>query len=274
MLMFLEYLVNLGNRSASLQNYLSVLRHYAKVYEFESSFLYNKKLDLFIKSVAMNAPYRPKLKPVFTIADLRNISIKCDEIPNGLVYRAIFLLAYFAFFRLSNLVPQSQFAFDITRHLTVGDVIFGPPGAHILVKWHKAMQSSQDLKVVQIPQLQDSYLCPVRALQLLYDRHNPQHLDPFFVVFTKLGHKVPIAAYRVRATLATILADLGLHDRNLGFHAYRRSGASFVFNQDVKLQNIQAHGGWQSDAIWSYLHNTPTAASQVAQTFKATLNTH
>ena len=82
------------------------------------------------------------------------------------------------------------------------------------------------------------------------------------------------SAYKVRATLATILVNLYLSDKSLGFHAFRRSGASFVFNQNVHLQNIQAHGGWQSDAIWTYLHNTPTAASQVAQTFRATLNTH
>ena len=52
---FVAVEVNLGNRAASLQNYLSVFRHFAKVYEFNPSFLYNKKLYLFIKSVSMNA---------------------------------------------------------------------------------------------------------------------------------------------------------------------------------------------------------------------------
>ena len=53
---------------------------------------------MFLKSVSMNAPYQPKLRPVFTISDLRSISMHCDAVANGLVYRAIFLLAYFVFF--------------------------------------------------------------------------------------------------------------------------------------------------------------------------------
>ena len=272
--MFFEYLVILGNTVSSLQNYLAVFRHFAKIYDCKTSHLYNRKLDLFLKSVSMNAPYQPKLRPVFTIPDLRRISMHCDAVANGLVYRAIFLLAYFGFFRLSNLVSKSQAAFDVTRQLTIGDVIFGHPGAHILLKWHKAMQASQALKVIQIPQLQDPYLCPVRALRVLLKQRNCSDLDPLFVIPKGKTEWVPLSAYKVRATLATILANLHLHDRNLGFHAFRRSGASFAFNQNVQLQNIQAHGGWQSDAIWTYLHNTPTAALQVAQTFKATLNTH
>ena len=102
--MFFEYLVILGNTVSSLQNYLAVFRHFAKIYDCKTSHLYNRKLDLFLKSVSMNVPYQPKLRPVFTIPDLRRISMHCDAVANGLVYRAIFLLAYFGFFRLSNLV--------------------------------------------------------------------------------------------------------------------------------------------------------------------------
>ena len=57
------------------------------------------------------ALYHLKLKPVLAISDLRDIPLLCDSLVNGIVYRAIFLLACFGFFRLSNLVPQSQIAF-------------------------------------------------------------------------------------------------------------------------------------------------------------------
>ena len=34
------------------------------------------------------------------------------------------------------------------------------------------------------------------------------------------------------------------------------------------LENIKIHGHWKSDAIWSYLSDTPKAASVVASAFQ------
>ena len=100
------------------------------------------------------------------------------------------------------------------------------------------MQSSQTLKVIQITQLHDPYLCPVQALQILLRLRKCSHLDPLFVVPRVLGQWVPVSPCKVRATLATILVNLKLNDRNLGFHAFRWFGASFAFNQNIHLQNI------------------------------------
>ena len=100
----------------------------------------------------------------------------CKSLPCSVIlwlmalYTWLFIVGLFRLFRLSNLVPQSQTAFDITRHLTVGDVILDPPGDHVLLRWHKAMQSAQALKVVQIPQLQDHYVCPVQAMNTMLSR--------------------------------------------------------------------------------------------------------
>ena len=45
----------------------------------------------------MNAPYQPKLKPVFTIFDVRAISVQGDAIPNGLVDRDVFVGLFWIF---------------------------------------------------------------------------------------------------------------------------------------------------------------------------------
>ena len=47
------------------------------------------------------------------------------------------------------------------------DVIFGHPGAHIILKWAKSMQSSSKHQVIQIPLLPQSPLCPVTVLKHL-----------------------------------------------------------------------------------------------------------
>ena len=136
-LAFMEFLVRNGSRAQALNSYVSVLRHYFRLLDIPYASLAHRKLHLFIKSVAMNAPYAPKFKANFSVPILLKLVQACDSFPSGFIYKSVFLLAYFAFLRLSNLAPSSSRNFDPTRNFTRGDIIFGPPGAHVIVKWAK-----------------------------------------------------------------------------------------------------------------------------------------
>ena len=46
----------------------------------------------------------------------------CDSLYMGQVYKTLFLLAFFGFFRLLNLCPHSLNSYDYTRHLAGADV--------------------------------------------------------------------------------------------------------------------------------------------------------
>ena len=78
----------------------------------------------------------------------------------------MFLLAYLAFFRLSNLVPPLSKEFDITKHLCRGDFICDESSATVLVKWSKTLQSLRQWTLVRVPFLSPSPLCPIRAFQV------------------------------------------------------------------------------------------------------------
>ena len=73
------------------------------------------------------------------MADLVQISRMCHIVDNPPLYRAAFLVAYFAFLHMSNFTPHSQKAFDPTRHLLRQDMIFAPQGVHVLLKWTKKL---------------------------------------------------------------------------------------------------------------------------------------
>ena len=68
--------------------------------------------------------------------------------------------------RLSNVLPHSSAQFDITRHLTRGDVIFGQHLCTVLMKWSKTMQDHRETTTTAIPALGSSALCPVMALKI------------------------------------------------------------------------------------------------------------
>ena len=155
-------------------------------------------------------------------------------------------------------------AFDLGRYLTQGDIIWGTPGAHIIIKWAKALQTRGQFQVVQIPSLSNLLLCPVTALQL-YQKQCPLHINKPMFCFRD---KSVVTQTHIRSALATVLQHLQLPPDQFTFHAIRRLGATLAFNNNVQLQNIQVHGGWRSSAVWSYLTSTQKAAGQVASTFQ------
>ena len=63
---------------------------------------------------------------------LLQLVTQCDRMFMGCIFKAAFLL--FSFLRISNLVPHSIHTFDYMKQLANADVIFAPPGAHLIIK--------------------------------------------------------------------------------------------------------------------------------------------
>ena len=93
------------------------------------------------------------------------------------VFTALYLLPFFSFLRLSNMVPHS---FDVSRHLVRGDIIFSHDTVIILVEWSKTIQSRNKIAPIHIPVLPGSRLCPVTALKLMLANVPGSQHDPLF----------------------------------------------------------------------------------------------
>ena len=159
------------------------------------------------------------------------------------LYKAIFLLAYFSFLRISNFAPVKAQDYDFTRHLSFGDIIWGPPGAHVILKWAKCQQNRDQIKVVQIPALPGSLLYPVKALQQHMLSRKAKSNQPLFV---NPSPTMCITQGRIRQALAIVLQFLNIPTSQFSFHDFRRSGATAAFNNQVSLQNIT---GFMGDGV-------------------------
>ena len=269
--LFIEYMAQQGLRAQSLRNYLCVLRHYFALYNLNLASTGHRSIQLAIKAVSYNAPLSFRVKGVISVNKLVQIIHAIGQMQNATTLKAIILLGFFGFFRLSTLVPPSVSAFSKSRFPTHGDVIWGAPGAHIIIKCSKSMQTSGQVHVVQLPSLQDRTICPVTALRAIVSS-NPSHADtPLFSTSTHSDTRV-MTAPSVRLTFKHIISNIGLPPAEFGFHSLRRSGACWAFDHNMDLDHIKVHGGWKSDAIWRYLIRTPAAAGSVARTFQDCLN--
>ena len=133
---------------------------------------------------------------IISLEMLLKIVHQCDYLYMGKVFKAIFLVAFFVFFRLSNLAPHSFSAFDFTRHLAGGDIFF-------LLKWSKTIQTRDHVKVISLPRLGSSPICPYRGLKSLYQLYNPSGNQPLFQYKYAMGWKVLIDS-KIRKTLSLI----------------------------------------------------------------------
>ena len=77
---------------------------------------------------------------------------------------------------------------------------------------------------------------------------------------------------KVRRDFSLILSRLGLLGFGYTLHTFRRSGATFAFNNNVDLQNIQRRGTWTLDCVWRYITDDANAGDQVAEMFRIKLS--
>ena len=206
-------------------------------YNMDYSATHNPAVLRYIRGLSLTSAFRPTPRGIFDIPTLYANSKQCEILSDPIVFRSIFLTSFNAFLRMSNIAPHSSKQFDPHKHLLRRDVTFAPPGAHIILKWCKTMQDAKSTHIVQIPEIVNVRLCPVRALKtLLASRQLPPTSPLFANIFT---HTLKSLTHR--DALKTILTSLRISHTGHGFHSFRRSGATLAFDHSVPLQNIMAH---------------------------------
>ena len=144
---------------------------------------------------------------IINLNTLKSIIAATQKYSNSQVYKAVFLTAFFRFFRLSNIAPHAVGEFDATRHFTGGDVFFTNKEVQLLLKWSKTIQYRDEYKIISLPKLGASTICPYRALSNIMDLYKPDSQSPLFQIRTAVGWQV-LTDSRIRKVLASINVDL------------------------------------------------------------------
>ena len=118
LLSFMEFCYNSSMLQANISNYMSAIRAMFIVHGLNTQPFKDERLPLFIKFLKINVVFRPKTIKLISIEVLQQIITACDALQHPMVYKALYLFCFFSFMRLSNVLPHSSAAFDITRHLT------------------------------------------------------------------------------------------------------------------------------------------------------------
>ena len=238
----------------SINKYLNIIRILHLELGFPDPLKENWMLNTVLKGVARlkglqihrKLPISPSL--LLGIRKRLNLGTLHDS-----VFWAICLVAFFAFFRKSNLLPPSNKTFDPTKHLCRRDITIFRGGIQVQVRWSKTIQFAERLLYVPLPDLGNHPLCPVRAVlhAFAFTRGAPLR-GSAFVLPTKTGWTSFPPSRFIKILRAHIKA-LGLKGGDYSGHSFRRGAASWALQNGLPGEIIKILGDWKSDTYLNYL---------------------
>ena len=267
----LECVVSNAVSPCMLANYVSAIKASFILHDLPFQVLDHPKVKYFIKAVKINRLPAIKSQNVISISMLVDLSLACDSLPSGKVYRAALLLGFFAFLRLANLAPHSVAAFDHTRHFTGQDVFFTKKYLKLFIKWSKTMQSRDKVLCITVRKLENKVICPFMAVKKLCTLYPFTSTTSLLQVPSHQG-LIPLTDSRMCKTLKSINLALDLESNYFTFYDLRRPGASYAYNAHNPVQEIKRHGTWSSDCVWQYIQSDHASGEHLANALATTIN--
>ena len=210
LLMFMEFLAQNGLSQSNIANHMAGIRAQFIIHGLQTNPFQHDQIHLFHKSLKINRPLNPTGHQLITTDILQNIIHITQSLDSPVVFIALYLLSFYSFMRISNMLPHTINSFDPSRQLARGDIIFSELGATIVVKWSKTIQNRKNIHTIAIPSLGKSPLCPSRALQALLAVAPGHNNSPLFICSTKRGI-VPLTDSVARKHLKQVSQILGFH---------------------------------------------------------------
>ena len=112
LLVYLEFLVLNSYNHGYIANQLAGIKATFVMYALPTAIFDDDRVRYFMRSLRLESPLRVTLHSVIDIPLLSKIVAQCDSMAMGQVFKAMYLLGFFSFLRLSNLVPRSITTFS------------------------------------------------------------------------------------------------------------------------------------------------------------------
>ena len=120
-LSFLEFLVHNGKSYATVGNALSAIKAQLLLHNIDCQCFLDRRISYYLKALRINRPFKAVLRPVIDVSLLEKISLKCDCMYLGYIFKAVYLVAFFSVLRISNLVAHSIASYSHLKQLARAD---------------------------------------------------------------------------------------------------------------------------------------------------------
>ncbi len=254
---FAVYLAELGLASQTIKGYLSAVRNTQLSLGLpdpreRSALPVLKRVQAGIQRVraAKGPPSRLRLPITAAVMERIRAQVQRSDLQRKELLWAICCTAFFGFFRLGELLPESQASISPTRSLMWGDVAVdsnkNPTMVRVHLKKSKGDQFGAGADIILgktgLP------LCPVTAI-LKYIEVRGSSPGPFF----RCSVSQPVTKAWFVEQIRGVLASVGLPSEQYAGHSFRIGAATTAAMVGVEDSTIQTLGRWHSTAYLRYI---------------------
>ena len=210
----------------------------------------------------------PKQKlPITPAVLLKMKSVLCFDDPVDVTFWCACLVAFYAFFRKSTLVPKAKSA-DYDKSLRLNDAEFRDNSLVVLHVSHtKTIQYHERILEVPFVACPGSDLDPVESLVKLRNSipEKFHEVNPPLFSYVKNG-KLDFLVYNTFvAKLKQCLSSAGYDASLYSGHSFRRGGATFSFEIGLPAHLIKLRGDWRSNCYERYITVPRSINEQMAR---------
>jgi hypothetical protein len=253
LLAFITHLHLKGYAPATIRSYSTAVCFFNKLLghnDYSTSFLLNKALTGIQREGQASTPRSPiHIHLLHQLVD--HISSLSTHSYISLLFRSMFLLAFYAFLRVGEFTTRRSSQANTVLQLS--DTSFIPchdgqsRSLQITLRHFKGNTNRQPVSIL-IPPTKDIKYCPVSTLQsYLYMRGANE--GPLF----RLPNGSPITRSIFSSFLQQCLHQLGIPDVNIKPHSFRIGAATSACARGIPDHEIQRMGRWKSDAYKHYI---------------------
>ena len=138
---FIEFSVAQGLVFPTICNHISAIKSQCIRFQLPSAGFASPLVTRVLKSIDLNVSRHLTHKLVYAISHLLSLVDTAKSHPLGLFPVPIFLLGFFAFLQISNIVSKSKFTWDSHVTLLRKDLIINSSSMDIILRWSKSRQS-------------------------------------------------------------------------------------------------------------------------------------
>lgn len=197
-----------------------------------------------------------------TLGRIRETLVASDN-PNRTVMWAIACTAFFGFFRLGELLPESAATFNSATHLAWGDVAVDDRTAPRMVQIHLKRSKCDQFGAGSdiVVGVTGKTLCPVTAI-VSYIEARGTNPGPFFLDSSGQMVLKPWFISRIRDVLTTI----GIPSHQYAGHSFRIGAATTAAMVGIEDSTIQTLGRWHSAAFLRYIRTPKERLASLSAT--------
>ena len=254
--MFCVYLAKIKEvQSSTIKTYVTAIKSKLVADDYE----WNDKLVLLSTFTGVCRLHNDFVRTRFPIGVklLDMILAEIGRIINSvylvLMYRTLFLLAYYGLMRIGELTCSDH-------ALKAKDIHTADNKNKILLvlyssKTHGFGSKPQKIKITSLKSLKNNhrFFCPFEITnKFLQLRGGYDHESEQLMIFADGS---PVQSTHVRNLLRKIIKRMGLNPKYYGTHSFRIGRATDLMKSGTPVEKIKHWGRWKSNAVYKYLRS-------------------